>query len=52
MGINAVTGASLCYTSSVKNLDDVNVVKVEKASSTNLLEICDSFTRNVKVDKG
>ena len=52
MGINAVTGASLCYTSSVKNLDDVNVVKAEKASSTNLLEICDSFTRNVKVDKG
>ena len=52
MGINAVTSGNLCYTNSVKKLNDVNVATAEKTSSTNLLEIYDSFTRDVKVDKG
>ena len=58
MGINAITGANLCYTNAVKKLNDLNVANAEKVSKTGIFDSFDSFdsfetfTKDVKVDKG
>ena len=49
MGINAIQSGNLSYTNAVKKTNDINVVKSEASSISNIF---DSFTRDVKVDKG